>query len=157
EREALRVIEDSQARTLRAPAAIGANDLAAWARHCELGLATWVVGADFTVAAHAFIDARGALDVACERIERGRTWIQEAVRRLREAALAGDRERARQLATEVRGTLWPATLVSHLRAAAEHATGLPRLLWLAHGPVEELPLELIDLDEICGREVASLA
>lgn len=155
--EALRVIEHSQARSLRRRRDVAHDDLAAWARHFELGLATWVVGADFTVGAHAFVGPDGDLDVVCARIDQGRTSLRDAARRLRESVLAGEIERAHALSDEIRAALWPAALAEHLQASAVHAGDEPRLLWLAHGPLEELPLELLDLDPLAGRAVCSLA
>ncbi len=138
-------IESAQASTLRfarsGPAQRGElarGDLTAWARHFELGLATWVVGADETLLVLVAPDgsARG------QRIPHGRRALQEAVRRLREAVLAGDETRRTRLGSELGGVLLPATQRDELAARA--GTSPARLCFLLHGPLEALPVEALE-------------
>jgi hypothetical protein len=162
--EALRVIEDVQSRSLRreddelrrlrAIAGLGArrraltsDQVAAWARHYELGLVTWVVGANFTVVGHAVQHADGAPDVWAARIPLGRRAVLDAVRRLREAALSGQMERTKALSVEIADVLLPAALQARLCAQPANGDGVqPRALFLLHGPLEELAVELLPLD-----------
>jgi tetratricopeptide (TPR) repeat protein len=161
--KALAVIEDAQSRTLRrrevelgrlrASAAQGeprpivsTGDVLAWSRHAELGLVTWVVGADFSVVAWAGPDADGRTRAVARRIDLGRRALEDAVRRLREAALAADEEGVERIAAEVRTALVPDDLARRLREARPRVGAEPRLLVLVHGPIERLPLELLDFD-----------
>lgn len=153
---ALAVIEDAQSRTLRSDqAAVGleeprpvltTGDVLAWSRHAELGLVTWVVGADFSVVAWAGPGADGRPRALARRLELGRRTLEDAVRRLREAALAGDAEGLQRIAAEIRAALVPSELAQRLREARALAGDEPRVLVLIHGPLERLPLELLDLD-----------
>jgi CHAT domain-containing protein len=70
--------------------------------------------------------------------------VEEAVRRLREATIAGDRVQTRALAAEIQRELLPRELVEHLLAGAPQRQG--RLLFLLHGPLERLPVEVLELD-----------
>ncbi len=161
--QALAVIEDAQSRTLRrgevelaklrssagqgdARPVVSTGDVLAWSRHVELGLLTWVVGADFSVVAWAGPGTDGRTRAVARRIDLGRRALEDAVRRLQEAALGGDAESVRRIATEVRAALIPDDLTARLRDARELAGSEPRLLVLVHGPIERLPLELLDLD-----------
>jgi hypothetical protein len=162
--EALRLIEDAQSRSLRREdhelrrlrliaglearrRAVTSDQVAVWARHYELGLVTWVVGADFTVVGHAVQHADGAPDVWAARIPFGRRAVLDAVRRLREAAQSGQAQRASALADEIAATLLPAPLQARLQAhPANGEEAMPRVLFLLHGPLEELPVELLPLD-----------
>lgn len=142
--EAAGAIERTQVRELRrtraAASGVQSNDVpvlddaavARWASAYEAGLLTWVVGADTTVVVHVAPDgsARGAL------VPRGRRALEDAARRLREAALS-DGARAAELATEIERELVPRKLAERL---ARGPRG--RLLCLVHGPLEVLPLEL---------------
>ncbi len=134
-------IECAQASTLRyarASAELSRGDLVAWARHFELGLVTWVVGADETLLVWVAPDgsARG------ERIRHGRRALQEAVRRLREGVLAGDEPRRKRLGSELGAVLLPAALRDELAARA--GTRPSRLCFLLHGPLEALPIEALE-------------
>ncbi|HVS10913.1 MAG TPA: CHAT domain-containing protein [Planctomycetota bacterium] len=162
--EALRIIEDAQSRSLRREddelrrlrtiagldarrRVLTGDEIAAWARHCELGLVTWVVGADFTVVGHAVQDGGGAPDVWAARLPLGRRAVLDAVRRLREATLSGQAERAKALSEEIAAALLPAALQARLCAQPANGDGVkPRALFLLHGPLEELALELLPLD-----------
>jgi tetratricopeptide (TPR) repeat protein len=134
--EAIRIAEQFQARALRGrdDLEIGEDDLRAWAKGFERGLITWIVGADTTVVAHA---GAGGSAVAFV-IPLGREVLHEAIRRAREAAIAGDEERARRLAAEIESRVVPAEL-------RERVAGPGRLLVLAHGPLERLPFDLVTL------------
>ncbi|MBL8861689.1 MAG: CHAT domain-containing protein [Planctomycetes bacterium] len=134
--EAVRAAEEFQARSLRSrgEARVEADDVRAWAAEFERGLVTWVVGADTTVCAHVGPDG-GAQGVT---IRLGRERLHEAVRRVREAAIAGDEARARRLALEVEARILPPSLRERVRGGG-------RLLVLAHGPLERLPFDLTTL------------
>jgi CHAT domain-containing protein len=138
-------IESAQASGLRLVrggavqrALLSRGDLAAWARHFELGLVTWVVGADESLVVLVAPDgsARG------QRIPRGRRALQEAVRRLREAVLAGDERRRERLGSELGSVLLPGALRDELVARA--GTRPARLCCLLHGPLEALPIEALE-------------
>lgn len=148
--EATRIIEDLQSQRLRAPRgqadAPGAAqpeltqaNLKSWAARFDRGLVTWGLGADSCVVAHV----SSAGDAWADSIPLGRRAFEDAVRRLREAALLGDDERTRKLAGEVGGVLFPAELRKRLGKPASHTS---RALFLLHGPLEALPLGLIELD-----------
>jgi tetratricopeptide (TPR) repeat protein len=145
--EAARVIEAYQSLTLRNALQEGdgalerrdleSGDLLAWAEHFERGLVTWVVGPDSTVAVHVAADGR-ALALP---IEAGRKSIEDAVRRLREAIIAGDDGARARLFGEIATRLFPDSLRDSI---AKTPSG--RLLFLAHGPLERLPVELFEID-----------
>jgi tetratricopeptide (TPR) repeat protein len=152
--EAARVIEAYQVHALRhvltAQGRLGSNDESAapvrdadlleWARSFEFGLVTWVVGADSSVVAHVAPDGSAlALPIA-----RGRTAIDEAVRRLREAAVVGDEASVLHLVREIRSELLPDRIIARLAGGNRTVHG--RLLFLLHGPLERLPIELFALD-----------
>lgn len=141
--EAVRVAEEFQARVLRGrdDTAITEDDLRTWAAGFERGLVTWVVGADTTVCAH--VAANGEAIAAV--VQLGRERLEEAIRRTREAAIAGDDSRARRLAREIESRIVPAVL-------RERVEGDGRLLVLAHGPLERLPFDLLSI-----RDGGSLA
>jgi CHAT domain-containing protein len=138
-------IESAQASTLRIArggaeqrANVSRGDMKAWAQHFELGLATWVVGADETLVVLVAPDgsAHG------QRIPHGRRALQEAVRRLREAVMAGDEPRRARLGRELGAVLLPAALRDELTASA--GTRPARLCFLLHGPLEALPIEALE-------------
>jgi len=134
-------IESAQASRLRfarGGAALARGDIAAWAKRFELGLATWVVGADESLVVLVAPDgsARG------ERIPHGRRALLEAVRRLREAVLSGDETRRARLGRELASVLLPGALREELVARA--GTRPSRLCFLLHGPLEALPLESLE-------------
>ncbi len=137
--EAVRISEEIQARALRGrgDAAISEADLRAWVASFERGLLTWIVGADTSICAHVAAD--GTASAVAIRL--GREILQDAVRRTREAAIAGDEPRARKLAAEIEARVVPEVL---RRRIGE--TG--RLLVLAHGPLERLPFDLTDLADL---------
>lgn len=143
--EAIRVAEEFQARVLRGKddAGIADDDLRAWAGGFERGLLTWVVGADTTVCAHVAADGEAIAVV----VPLGRERLEEAVRRTREAAIAGDEARARRLAGEIESRILPA-------AVRERVDGEGRVLALAHGPLERLPFDLLSIRD--GGSVAVL-
>ncbi len=134
--EAVRVVEEFQARVLREErrAALSRADVAAWAGAVERGLVTWVVGADTTVAAHVAGDGSAVAEV----ILVGREALHRAIRRTREAAIAGDEARARALAAEIEERILPATIRRRL-------AGGGRVLCLAHGPLERMPFDLMPI------------
>lgn len=137
-------IESAQASSLRLARggterwSLARGDLAAWARHFELGLATWAVGANETLVVRVEADgsARGA------RIAHGRREIEEAVRRLREALLCGDERRREALTGELAAVLLPGELAGSIAARAGSRSA--RLGFLLHGPLEALPIEAFE-------------
>ena len=138
-------IESAQASTLRLVrggvaqrGALSRGDLAAWARHFELGLLTWVVGADESLV--VLVAADGSAQGA--RIPYGRRALQEAVRRLREAVLAGDETRRERLGRELCSVLLPDALRDAL--VARSGTKPARACFLLHGPLEALPIEALE-------------
>jgi len=145
--EAARVIEEFQSRGMRDGASspsVSADDILAWAREFDVGLVTWGIGPDTSVVAH--VDADGHAWAA--PIEQGRRACEDAVRRLREAAIAGDSERTRELARELGRALFPDELVERLTAPE----GGARVLLLLHGPLESLPMTLLELDGVVFDE-----
>ncbi len=164
--EALRIVLEVHARDLRVgrdpmselralgglegpPWRITLEDARAWVACAELGLLTWVVGADTTVVMLAGVEADGTWSVEAEVIARGRESIAEGTRRLREAIAV---DRAEWFARAAHGAwteLFPPALQSALAARLEQArspTREARLLIVAHGPLEGLPIELMPLD-----------
>jgi tetratricopeptide (TPR) repeat protein len=163
--EALAAIEDSQSRTLRrldaelarlraasgqssTRAVVTPGEVLTWARHAELGLVTWVVGADFSVAAWVGPEVRGEerMRTQAQRIEIGRRRLEDGVRRLREAAVADDEDGVQRIAVELRDVLLPPALLERLHAAREAGEEGARLLVLLHGPLERMPLELLEIE-----------
>lgn len=152
--EAAREIEAYQAHTLRYEISAGDrggrgrndvrafrdSDLLEWARAFELGFVTWVVGADSSVVAYVGPDG----SAVAAPIARGRKAIEEAVRRLREATVAGDEGLLLRRLREVRFELLPAEILAQLARTRGSTSG--RLLFLLHGPLEKLPVELLALD-----------
>ncbi|MFN0006649.1 MAG: CHAT domain-containing protein [Planctomycetota bacterium] len=135
--EAARAIESWQSRTLRHESGrdISTEDLQAWARTTDLGLLTWVVGANSSVVAHVAPDG----SAESVRIAHGHKSMEAAIRRLGEAVLGSSSSSAERLAERVRGELLPPAVSSRL--------GAGRLLVLVHGPIERLPIEFILRDE----------
>ena len=136
--EAVRVAEEFQARALRGrgDTRIDEEHVRAWAASFERGLVTWIVGADTTVVAHVARDGSAISAV----IPLGRERLHEAVRRIREAAIAGDESRSSALARQIEARVLPAELLQRLR-------GPGRVLLLAHGPLERMPFDLTSLGE----------
>ena len=164
--EALRVVLEAHARDLRGDLdpmqalralaglegprwRISSEDTRAWVANAELGLVTWVVGADTTLALYATQEPDGALRVLHASVPRGRESLTEAARRLREAVAVA---RAQWFAREARAAwseLFPGELQQALAERIEQV-GSPakeaRLLIVAHGPLEGLPLELMPVN-----------
>jgi len=136
---AARVIEDNQSRRLRpADTRITTEELLSWAARFELGLVTFAVGADSTVV--VWVDASGRAGASSRPL--GRRSLEGAVRRLREAIVAGDLPRAEVLGQEIGAALLPVELRDHLGSAGVGA----RALFLLHGPLEALPMSLLGVD-----------
>jgi CHAT domain-containing protein len=155
-KDAARVIEGFQSITLQNANAIRAPktkrsgaaynptapDVAAWARHFELGLVTWVVGADST--AVAYVEPDGA--AIALPIARGRREIEGAVRRLREAVLSDDPALVNHRLHDVRAELLPNEIALRIDERSRSAAR-GRLLFLLHGPLERLPAELFSTQD----------
>lgn len=141
--EAVARIEEAHARSLRASARerIGATAVRAWAAHTELGLVTWIIGADRSLAAHVAPD--GSAHV--ERMPLSRAQVLEAVRRVREAALDPHAQSVRfaSLTAELGGALLPGEIGLRLARLRAQAGPEPRLIVLAHGPLEAAPIEAL--------------
>jgi len=112
------------------------GDIVEWSRAFELGLITWVIGADSSVVAYVSPDG-GATALS---IRRGRKAIEQAVRRVREATLANDDAQLARVLLEVRTELVPDEILR--RIGSLHGGKNARLLYLLHGPLERLPVEL---------------
>lgn len=127
-----------------------AENLRAWASSTELGLVTWIFGADSGAVIHVKVSEDGRVESAGEALGFGREALREAVRRLRERASAG--LETDSMAQALKQELLPAKVLAHI--GTPRATGA-RLLVLLHGPMESLPVELLGLgaglfdEELC--------
>lgn len=130
------LIEDVQAQTLRPESTLGPAEIQEWAARFEGGLITWSVGADSTVC--AWVNADGSGDV--ETLPYGRRAWRQAIRRVREAAIAGNKTKARALGEEIGQALFPARWREQERAEDD------RVLLCLHGPLEALPVTLCAWD-----------
>jgi hypothetical protein len=186
--EALRVVLETHARDLRGGADLVGNDplrelrelaglerpawqlaledVGAWVACADAGLLTWICGADTTLALYAWIDEQsGALAVDCAYVGRGREALVEAARRLREAVSGGQIDWFSRESQRAWSELVPASIAARLAqrlAAVGEPLGEARLLILAHGPLEGLPIERMPLateagpralDEICASMI----
>ncbi|MFT7676824.1 MAG: CHAT domain-containing protein [Planctomycetota bacterium] len=140
--EAARILEQHQSRSLRAAGStvgstVSSAQLQQVAAGAEAGLLTYGIGANESLVVH--VDAGGkALSAS---IPVGRRALAAAIRRLREACLGGDDVRLAQLAAELSSRLLPVAIAQRLT----DADPTDRLLLLAHGPLESLPLDLLHL------------
>ncbi len=129
---------------------LASDELRAWAGTTELGLVTWIFGADSGAVVHVKIGVDGKLDCAGERIDLGREDLRDAVRRLRERAIAGSNAGA--LVQDIQRALFPQSVLAHI---GRPHSDRDRLLVLLHGPLESLPIEMLGLgerkfdDELC--------
>lgn len=143
-------IERTQARSLAAlPEGTRADEqLRAWAASSSQGLVTWAVGADAAVVAHVAADGTAR----AWPIARGRRAVEGATRLVREAATAprADPELLRARVRQVRDELLPLELRRRLAPGPGEAG---EALFLLHGALEDLPVELLlALDEEEGLE-----
>jgi len=146
--EAARVIEDFQSRRLRLnidqhdkspdEVRVSRETLLDWSSRFEGGLITWVIGSEHGIVAHVAPDG----EAWAGTIPRGRRAFQAAVRRLREATILGDHERAQHLAHQIAAEMLPPGLRAHLEPIGRGA----RTLFLLHGALEAMPVALIELD-----------
>lgn len=142
---AAHVVEGRQSRALRGQVARGTSadfsrdDLLAWAHEFELGFVTWVVGADTSVVVHV---AREGIATAAT-IAVGRHGLEGAVRRVREACIAGNARAAADLGAEIQAVLLPPELLTSFPTSSD--AEIPRLLVLAHGPLERMPFTLLPI------------
>lgn len=134
--EAVCIAEEVQARSLRdkSDLHITPDDVRAWAAHFQRGFLTWIVGADTTICAHVAADG----NVLAIAIPLRREVLQDAMRRVREAAIAGDEARALELTRDIESVVVPEPL--RIRVA-----GTGRILVLAHGPLERMPFDLMTI------------
>lgn len=147
--EAVLVIERSHSLSWRSAArddsdaasALSKEDLLEWAGHFEHGLITWISGADSGLAIH--VDAKGVAQGF--GIDHSRKELVRAARRLRDALVIGDEALALRLSEELTAELFPESLLQSLREAGD-ADG--RLLCLAHGELERLPLEALVVEGV---------
>lgn len=98
----------------------------------DLGLVTWLVGADRTLRVHVKRTGDASVDV----LPRGRRAMERAVARAR--STVRDADDARTLSRDL-GPLADALLPEAVRRGAEGAS----LLLLPHGPLERAPLEAL--------------
>ena len=124
------------------------QDLEAWAASYEHGLVTWISGANVGLAVHLAADGR----VSAIEIPYTRRQLKRAVRRFRESLLRGDEPAMTRLSKELSSALLPATLLAELLGG----DGEGRLLCLAHGPIESLPLEALELEGVPVDELAAV-
>ncbi len=130
-------IERAQSRRWRggSPGPAAEAELRAWAAGYRYGLVTWIFGADAGLAVH--VDSAGSAHAMT--VPHSRREITRAVRRLREALLAGDDRRAERLCDELAPALLPPSLLEQLESGAPQG----RVLLLAHGAAELLPFEAL--------------
>lgn len=150
--EAVAAIESASARRLRrgrAPLDLGAQAIETWRAAYEHGLLTWAIGADRSIA--IWLGPGGEWDARVLAL--GRREIARGVRRLRQALLDGRAESASALGADLARELVPAGLLAHLAGAPE-AGG--RLLVLAHGPLERLPLPALRVGDALFDERCTL-
>ena len=140
------------ARTGKTPerVTLTSKHLQAWAGTLELGLVTWVFGADSGAVVHVRKSASGELECTGERIQIGREQLREGVRKLRQRVISG--QNTDKLALEIRDVLLPESIRAHI---GKPRASTDRLLLLLHGPLEAMPIELLGLgektfdDELC--------
>jgi CHAT domain-containing protein len=117
-------------------ATLGTEDLKAWAANYELGLVTWVLGADSGLAIH--VSASGV--ARSHAVELSRRAVGRGVQRFRTAVLQGSSSRSARLGQEIGNALFPETLASALQ---QNDTTDARVLLLLHGELERLPFEAL--------------
>ena len=139
--------EDSELERLRARAGepplltpLTAKHLAAWAGRYELGLVTWIFGADSGVVVHVRAGPDGVLDGHGEVLRFGREYVHETGLSLRQLAAEGIDVTGR--AEALAALLLPQGLCDHIGAPKSRSD---RLLLLLHGPLEAIPVELLGL------------
>ncbi len=107
------------------------------------GLLLFGFGADHAIALHLGPEGREAYAT----IDLTRSQWRTALRRLNDAARQGDELRTRSLAREISSALFPQSL----RASLEPGTG-QTLRILAHGPLQTMPMALLDWKALPLRE-----
>lgn len=150
-REGVRARESVEERlrsTLRGEPALRIEqaDVLAWAADSDLGLVTWIVGADASLAFWARPDGT----TTGQRLELGRSAMRLAARRMREALCSpqvpnpATRERSDQLGAEILASLLPDELLATLERQARDSADpqvAPSILFVLPGALAELPLE----------------
>lgn len=109
-----------------------------------LGLVTWVVGADRSLAIHVSPDGTAR----ASEIPRGRQEILRAAGRLREALLFTRRapdSTPQELSAEIAGEVLPTSLLRSLERwrSGSRAGEAPGVALLPHGALEQLPFEAL--------------
>jgi hypothetical protein len=109
-----------------------------------LGLVTWIVGADRSLAIHVGSD--GTAQAA--EIQRGRQEVLRAARRLREALITTRRapeSAPRSLCGEIASEVLPPSLLRALEQwrLGPHPGGVPGVALLPHGALEQMPFEAL--------------
>lgn len=131
------LVESAHARRLRAgEAPVEAQDILDWAAAYEHGLVTWAVGSDCSIVIR--VTREGEAEHAM--IPHGRRRLQDAVRRLRQATIAGDGGRVRELGAQLASCILPPSMRDQARE-----TPKGRVLLLLHGPLERLPIAALRL------------
>lgn len=110
----------------------------------SLGVVTWVVGADRSLAIHVRPDGTAE----ASEIPRGRQEILRAARRLREALLftrSAPDAAPTELCAEIAGEIMPASLLRALERwrSGPRASGVPSVALLPHGALEQVPFEAL--------------
>ncbi len=135
-------IENWQSRRLRREASqdpsaeIEVADVKGWAAAYECGLITWVVGADTTVVVHVNPNGHAVASWS----PHGRKDIQNAIRRLRDAALTDNLDSTSRIARGIQEILLPDDVTRHLNACFPG-----RVLLCLHGALENLPVDLLPI------------
>jgi hypothetical protein len=133
-------IENWQSRSLRLASGegqdISSEDLTAWASRYESGLITWVIGADMSAVVHVGPDGHATAAI----LHVGRHDLENAVRRLREAAFDSDPTRTYRYGDEIQSVILPREILDTIGIRDGS-----RLLLCLHGPLETMPLDLLPL------------
>jgi hypothetical protein len=144
-------------------------DVLVEASGATLGLVTWVIGPDFTVALH--VDPSGV--VSGEVVPLGRSDVERGVVRLRQAILARDTRGAESLGAELARALLPRRLFEALRLRTRDAPqiaagprdsagtrdtgfGADTVVIVAHGPLERAPFTALSVEGVPLLELAGL-
>ena len=128
---------------------LGAKDLQAWAATYELGLITWISGANDALAIHVKQDGTAAhFGIGLPRRD-----LSRGIRRYRDAILRGDAARHQKIGRELSAAILPPSLLAEM----DREAGAPgNLLLLSHGELERLPFAALPFGDAVLDEVAVL-